>query len=159
MNNGQSISLCPFDYARLFWSFHYAGAEVKGTCTEAGMYALRERRVHVTQVGGPLLLNTLNVLRFISLYFPSFIKATDRLPIVMYRRSRARPRQRVHCLHPIDRRISNWRWLRSCRKIRRRIWASRSSGSRRRNLNWILHCDISRGCLCRSLSWRCKEET
>merc|ERR1719167_81071 len=26
-----------------------AGAEVKGTCTEAGMYALRERRVHVTQ--------------------------------------------------------------------------------------------------------------
>merc|ERR1712130_1001878 len=26
-----------------------SGAEVKGTCTEAGMYALRERRVHVTQ--------------------------------------------------------------------------------------------------------------
>ena len=25
------------------------GAEVKGACTEAGMYALRERRVHVTQ--------------------------------------------------------------------------------------------------------------
>jgi 26S proteasome regulatory subunit T6 len=25
------------------------GAEVKGVCTEAGMYALRERRVHVTQ--------------------------------------------------------------------------------------------------------------
>ncbi len=26
-----------------------SGAEVKGTCTEAGMYALRERRVYVTQ--------------------------------------------------------------------------------------------------------------
>ncbi|KAH8384206.1 26S protease regulatory subunit 8 [Drosophila serrata] len=26
-----------------------SGAEVKGVCTEAGMYALRERRVHVTQ--------------------------------------------------------------------------------------------------------------
>merc|ERR1719231_1112142 len=25
------------------------GAEMKGVCTEAGMYALRERRVHVTQ--------------------------------------------------------------------------------------------------------------
>lgn len=25
-----------------------SGAEVKGVCTEAGMYALRERRVHVT---------------------------------------------------------------------------------------------------------------
>lgn len=28
-----------------------SGAEVKGVCTEAGMYALRERRVHVTQEG------------------------------------------------------------------------------------------------------------
>lgn len=26
-----------------------SGAEVKGVCTEAGMFALRERRVHVTQ--------------------------------------------------------------------------------------------------------------
>jgi 26S proteasome regulatory subunit T6 len=26
-----------------------SGAEVKAVCTEAGMYALRERRVHVTQ--------------------------------------------------------------------------------------------------------------
>lgn len=26
-----------------------SGAEVKGVCTEAGMYALRERRIHVTQ--------------------------------------------------------------------------------------------------------------
>ena len=26
-----------------------SGAEIKGVCTEAGMYALRERRVHVTQ--------------------------------------------------------------------------------------------------------------
>lgn len=26
-----------------------SGAEIKGTCTEAGMYALRERRFHVTQ--------------------------------------------------------------------------------------------------------------
>jgi len=26
-----------------------SGAELKGVCTEAGMYALRERRVHVTQ--------------------------------------------------------------------------------------------------------------
>jgi 26S proteasome regulatory subunit T6 len=26
-----------------------SGAEAKGVCTEAGMYALRERRVHVTQ--------------------------------------------------------------------------------------------------------------
>lgn len=26
-----------------------SGAEIKGICTEAGMYALRERRVHVTQ--------------------------------------------------------------------------------------------------------------
>lgn len=26
-----------------------SGAEIKSVCTEAGMYALRERRVHVTQ--------------------------------------------------------------------------------------------------------------
>ena len=26
-----------------------SGAELKGVCTEAGMYALRERRIHVTQ--------------------------------------------------------------------------------------------------------------
>ena len=26
-----------------------SGAEIKGVCTEAGMFALRERRVHVTQ--------------------------------------------------------------------------------------------------------------
>ena len=26
-----------------------SGAEVRGICTEAGMYALRERRLHVTQ--------------------------------------------------------------------------------------------------------------
>lgn len=26
-----------------------AGAELKACCTEAGMFALRERRVHVTQ--------------------------------------------------------------------------------------------------------------
>ena len=26
-----------------------SGAETKGVCTEAGMYALRERRIHVTQ--------------------------------------------------------------------------------------------------------------
>lgn len=26
-----------------------SGAEVKGVCTEAGMFALRERRIHVTQ--------------------------------------------------------------------------------------------------------------
>ena len=32
-----------------------SGAELKGVCTEAGMYALRERRIHVTQedFGGP----------------------------------------------------------------------------------------------------------
>ena len=43
-----------------------SGAEVKGVCTEAGMYALRERRVHVTQedfemavakVGGAVILS------------------------------------------------------------------------------------------------------
>lgn len=27
-----------------------SGAELKAVCTEAGMFALRERRVHVTQV-------------------------------------------------------------------------------------------------------------
>ena len=27
-----------------------SGAEVRGICSEAGMYALRERRQHVTQV-------------------------------------------------------------------------------------------------------------
>ncbi len=27
-----------------------SGAELKACCTEAGMFALRERRVHVTQV-------------------------------------------------------------------------------------------------------------
>ena len=26
-----------------------SGAEVKGVCSEAGMFALRERRIHVTQ--------------------------------------------------------------------------------------------------------------
>ncbi|MNF11744.1 proteasome-activating nucleotidase [compost metagenome] len=26
-----------------------SGAEIKATCTEAGMFALRERRVHVNQ--------------------------------------------------------------------------------------------------------------
>lgn len=29
-----------------------SGAELKACCTEAGMFALRERRVHVTQVRG-----------------------------------------------------------------------------------------------------------
>ncbi len=28
---------------------HSSGAEIKAVCTEAGMFALRERRVHVTQ--------------------------------------------------------------------------------------------------------------
>jgi len=36
--------------AKIAGDMHGAsGAEVKGVCTEAGMFALRERRVHVTQ--------------------------------------------------------------------------------------------------------------
>lgn len=31
-----------------------SGAELKACCTEAGMFALRERRVHVTQVRSTL---------------------------------------------------------------------------------------------------------
>ena len=30
-----------------------SGAELKAICTEAGMFALRERRVHVTQASYP----------------------------------------------------------------------------------------------------------
>ena len=42
--------LLQFDKWRTnFWFFFFFSAEVKGVCTEAGMYALRERRVHVTQ--------------------------------------------------------------------------------------------------------------
>ena len=34
-----------------------SGAELKAVCTEAGMFALRERRVHVTQVGWHLCVH------------------------------------------------------------------------------------------------------
>ena len=38
-----------------------SGAEVKGVCTEAGMYALRERRVHVTQEDFELAVAKVNL--------------------------------------------------------------------------------------------------
>lgn len=39
------------DLRKIAKSMHEAsGAETKAVCTEAGMFALRERRVHVTQV-------------------------------------------------------------------------------------------------------------
>jgi hypothetical protein len=39
-----------------------SGAEVKGVCTEAGMYALRERRVHVTQEDFEMAVSKVTVL-------------------------------------------------------------------------------------------------
>ena len=50
-----------------------SGAEVRGICTEAGMYALRERRQHVTQEDfefavakvRPVLLSLFHCLMFI----------------------------------------------------------------------------------------------
>lgn len=36
-----------------------SGAELKGVCTEAGMYALRERRIHVTQEDFGMTLHSL----------------------------------------------------------------------------------------------------
>jgi 26S proteasome regulatory subunit T6 len=44
-----------------------SGAEVKGVCTEAGMYALRERRVHVTQED--FELSVAKVCRLASCFF------------------------------------------------------------------------------------------
>lgn len=42
--------LAGIDLQKVAEKLHGAsGAEVKATCTEAGMFALRERRVHVTQ--------------------------------------------------------------------------------------------------------------
>ena len=38
-----------------------SGAEVKGVCTEAGMYALRERSVHVTQEDFELAVAKVNL--------------------------------------------------------------------------------------------------
>lgn len=38
-----------------------SGAELKACCTEAGMFALRERRVHVTQVRRTCALATVFV--------------------------------------------------------------------------------------------------
>jgi 26S proteasome regulatory subunit T6 len=52
-----------------------SGAEVKGVCTEAGMYALRERRVHVTQEDFELAVAKVSVsylLIFLFLYFGIF---------------------------------------------------------------------------------------
>lgn len=47
-----------------------SGAEVKGVCTEAGMYALRERRVHVTQEDFELAVAKVsNCLPMVSLCF------------------------------------------------------------------------------------------
>jgi 26S proteasome regulatory subunit T6 len=38
-----------------------SGAEVKGECTEAGMYALREPHVHVTQEDFELAVPNVNI--------------------------------------------------------------------------------------------------
>lgn len=46
-----------------------SGAEVKGVCTEAGMYALRERRVHVNQEDFEMAVAK---VRFLSLIFLGF---------------------------------------------------------------------------------------
>ena len=54
-----------------------SGAEVKGVCTEAGMYALRERRVHVTQEDFELavakVIIILNILNFRTWFYIIFI--------------------------------------------------------------------------------------
>jgi len=41
-----------------------SGAEVRGICTEAGMYALRERRQHVTQEDFEFAVAKVNALMF-----------------------------------------------------------------------------------------------
>lgn len=45
-----------------------SGAEVKGVCTEAGMYALRERRVHVTQEDFEMAVAKVGVTRSLIKY-------------------------------------------------------------------------------------------
>jgi SpoVK/Ycf46/Vps4 family AAA+-type ATPase len=48
-----------------------SGAESKAVCTEAGMFALRERRIHVTQVlpGPPSLVPSLHLRLYMCSYF------------------------------------------------------------------------------------------
>lgn len=41
-----------------------SGAEVKGVCTEAGMYALRERRIHVNQEDFEMAVSKVLLLLF-----------------------------------------------------------------------------------------------
>ena len=58
-----------------------SGAEAKGVCTEAGMYALRERRVHVTQEDFEMavakvlrfMFNNLSLFHYIYIYIYIFM--------------------------------------------------------------------------------------
>lgn len=50
-----------------------SGAEVKGVCTEAGMYALRERRVHVTQEDFEMAVAKVTHSNHINLFILSFL--------------------------------------------------------------------------------------
>jgi 26S proteasome regulatory subunit T6 len=49
-----------------------SGAEVKGVCTEAGMYALRERRIHVNQEDFEMAVS--------KVFLPRFYRNTDTHP-------------------------------------------------------------------------------
>ncbi len=51
-----------------------SGAEIKAVCTEAGMYALRERRVHVTQEDFEMAAVKVfrrSTPRFVSIHMPA----------------------------------------------------------------------------------------
>lgn len=50
-----------------------SGAEIKGVCTEAGMYALRERRVHVTQEDFEMAVGKVKRERADSLFFSLYV--------------------------------------------------------------------------------------
>ena len=58
-----------------------SGAEIKAVCTEAGMYALRERRVHVTQEDFEMAVAKVNLER--SFVFPSYASYNLKIAQVM----------------------------------------------------------------------------
>ena len=51
-----------------------SGAEVKGVCTEAGMYALRERRIHVNQEDFEMAVSKVLIFGYITNRFSRKIR-------------------------------------------------------------------------------------
>ncbi len=56
-----------------------SGAEMKAACTEAGMFALRERRVHVTQEDFEMACAKVSILLCTTLYPARFLNILQTL--------------------------------------------------------------------------------